>query len=73
MYSTYRLKANELDSKFIENLKTLFEDKEIEIAVYEVDETEYLLKSDANRRRLLEAIDNVKNEKNLIEVEMMKI
>ena len=73
MYSAYRLKANELDSKFIENLKTLFEDKEIEIAVYEVDETEYLLKSDANRRRLLEAIDNVKNEKNLIEVEMMKI
>ncbi|MBI5748228.1 MAG: hypothetical protein HZA00_03810 [Nitrospinae bacterium] len=73
MYSTYRLKANELDSKFIENLKTLFEDKEIEIAVYEVDETEYLLKSDANRRRLLEAIDNVKNEKNLIQVEMMKI
>ena len=54
-------------------MKTLFEDKEIEIAVYEVDETEYLLKSDANRRRLLEAIDNVKNEKNLIEVEMMKI
>ncbi|MBI3599139.1 MAG: hypothetical protein HY097_00645 [Nitrospinae bacterium] len=73
MYSTYRLKANELDSKFIENLKTLFEDKEIEIAVYEVDETEYLLKSDANKRRLLEAIENVKNEKNLIEVEMMKI
>lgn len=73
MYSTYRLKANELDSKFIENLKTLFEDKEIEIAVYEIDETEYLLKADANRRRLLEAIENVKNEKNLIEVEMMKI
>lgn len=73
MYSTYRLKANELDSKFIENLKTLFEDKEIEIAVYEVDETEYLLKSDTNRRRLLEAIENVNNEKNLVEVEMMKI
>lgn len=73
MYSTYRLKANELNSKFIENLKTLFEDKEIEIAVYEVDETEYLLKADANRRRLLEAIENVKNEKNLIEVEVMKI
>ena len=70
MYSIYRLKANELNNQFIEVLKTLFKDKEIEIAVYEVDETEYLTKSEANKKRLLEAVENVKNKKNLVEIKM---
>jgi len=70
VYSIYRLKANELNNQFIEVLKTLFKDKEIEIAVYEVDETEYLTKSEANKKRLLEAVENVKNKKNLVEIKM---
>ena len=37
MYTTYRLHADELDNDFIEALKTLFKDKEIEITVSEVD------------------------------------
>ena len=60
MYTTYRLNANELDEKFIQSLKVLFRDKDIEIMVSEVDETAYLLRSDANRERLLKAIENVK-------------
>ncbi len=40
----------------------------IEIIVYEINETEYLLKSDANRDRLMEAKANVENKTNLIEV-----
>ena len=70
MYSTYRLNSNELDSRFIEAVKELFKNKEIEIVVYETDETEYLLKSDANRKRLLEAIENVNRNINLVEVDM---
>jgi len=31
----------------------------------EVDETEYLLKPDANRERLLEAMENVRQTRNL--------
>ncbi len=70
MYSTYRLNSNELDSHFIEAVKKLFKDKEIEIVVYETDETEYLLKSEANRKRLLEAIENVNRNINLVEVNL---
>ncbi|MFN8493924.1 MAG: hypothetical protein U0350_40370 [Caldilineaceae bacterium] len=70
MYSVYHLNADELDNQFLEALKTLFKNKTIEIVVSEVDETEYLLKSPANRKRLLEAIENVNNGQNLIEVKM---
>ncbi len=70
MQATYRMNSNELDHRLIETLKNLFKDKEIEISVYEIDETEYLLKSQANRERLLEAIKNVNNKKNLVEVDM---
>lgn len=40
MYSVYRLKVNELDGRFLEALKALFHDKEIEVAVSEVQEDE---------------------------------
>jgi antitoxin YefM len=70
MHSTYRLNANELDDKFVESLKKMFKDKEIEIAVYEVDETEYLTRSENNKKRLFEALANVNNNKNLVEVQI---
>lgn len=68
MHTTYRLNVNELDEKFIQSLKTLFKDKEIEILVSEVDETAYLLRSKANRERLLRAIENIEKGENLVEV-----
>jgi antitoxin YefM len=67
MSTVYRLKASELNTDFLEEIKATFGDQEIEIIVSELDETEYLLKSEANRNRLLKAIDNVKNQQNLIE------
>lgn len=38
-----------------------------------VDETEYLLQSEANKNRLLQAIKNVENRQNLIEVNLDEI
>ncbi len=73
MHTTYRLHANELDSDFIEALKTLFKDKEIEIIVSEVDETAYLLQSEANKKRLLQAVQNIDNQQNLVEVSLDKL
>ena len=68
MYTTYRLHTDELDMQFLEALKALFEGKTIEIVVQEVDETAYLLGSEANKRRLLQAVEHVANGQNLIEV-----
>ena len=70
MQSSYRLKANELDEQFIAGLKATYKDKDIEIIVYEVDDTDYLLKSDANRDRLMQAKANVENQINLIQIDL---
>ncbi|MGL5509331.1 MAG: hypothetical protein ACRDB1_06905 [Microcoleaceae cyanobacterium] len=67
MSTVYRLKASELNTDFLEEIKATFGDQEIQIVVSELDETEYLLKSEVNRNRLLQAVDNVKNQQNLIE------
>lgn len=78
MYAIYKIKANELDSRFIRTLKAMFKNKEIEIAVCEVseieeDETAYLLKSPANRERLLKAIENVAHDRNLVTMNLDEI
>ena len=70
MSTVYRLKASELDANFLAKIKETFGEKEIEIVVSELDETEYLLKSEANKNRLLKAIDNIKKHQNLIEVNL---
>jgi len=70
MHTVYRLNASELDQRFINALKATFPDKEIEIVVYEVDETSYLTASVANRKRLIRAIENVKSGSNLIAVNL---
>lgn len=70
MHTTYRLNVNELDQTFLEGLRATFPNKNIEIVVYEVDETDYLLKSEANRSRLLRAKGNIEQDKNLVEVSL---
>ena len=74
MYATYRLRIDELDSRFLDALKEMFKDREIEITVCEAgseeDDTAYLLRSPANRDRLLKAIENVARQRNLVTVEL---
>lgn len=59
MYTIYKVRADELDENFLDALKAMFKNKAIEITVYERDETEYLLRSPANRERLLKAVRDV--------------
>jgi antitoxin YefM len=66
MDAIYRAKADELDQSFLEALKAMFKDKEIEILVYERDETSYLLRSPANRERLLRAIADIESSQNIV-------
>jgi antitoxin YefM len=73
MYMIYKMNAGELDSRFLKALKAMFKDKDIEIVVSEAaqseeDETAYLLRSPANRERLLKAIENVAHDRNLVTI-----
>ncbi len=68
MYTVYRLNANELNVEFVEALRALFHVKEIEIMVSEIDETAYLFQSEANKRRLLRAVQNINSQQNLVDV-----
>ncbi len=75
MYTTYKLKANDLNEDFLLSVKALFHDKIVEITICdsaesEEDETEYLLKSPANRQRLLDAIDNIERRQSIIDVSL---
>ncbi|MFA4851326.1 MAG: hypothetical protein WC599_02300 [Bacteroidales bacterium] len=68
METVFRLKASEIDNGFLSTLKTLFKKREIEITITDVinDETEFLLKDPKNKAHLLEAIEEVKHNKNLV-------
>jgi len=75
MYTTYRLKANELNDDFLKSVKALFHDKVVEIVICdtaeaEEDETQYLLKNSANRQRLLDAINNVEQHTGIVEINL---
>lgn len=73
MSTVYRLKASEIDRNFLEKIKNFFGDKEIEIIVSEINETDYLLKSKNNKIRLLKAVDNIKANENLVEVDLQDL
>ncbi|MEL6381644.1 MAG: hypothetical protein AAFQ89_04065, partial [Cyanobacteria bacterium J06626_18] len=62
----HQLNARELNQDFLEGLKATFRDQDIEILVYTVDETDYLLKSDANQERLLAAKSNIEEGKSRV-------
>jgi antitoxin YefM len=66
METIYQLNADDLNEDFLEGLKASFKHKEIEIVVYERDETAYLLRSPANRSRLLEAVTDIEQNRNLV-------
>ncbi|GHV94745.1 hypothetical protein AGMMS50293_10650 [Spirochaetia bacterium] len=58
MQATYRLRADEITNNFLMGLKNTYQGREIEITVQEVeDETAYLLKTETNRKNLLEALE----------------
>ncbi len=73
MQSVHRLKANELDDRFLESLKSQWGDREIEIVISEADETAYLMRNEANRQHLLKAVNDIEQRHNLVEVDLEAI
>ncbi len=71
MYSTYRLKADELSNDILNAIKNAFKHREIEITIQDIpDETDYLLGTTANKEHLLKAIDEIDNQENLVSVKI---
>ena len=66
METIYQLNADDLNEDFLEGLKASFKHKEIEIVVYERDETAYLLRSPANRDHLLKAVAEIEQNRNVV-------
>jgi len=75
MSTTYRLKTSDLNEKFLQSVKALYGESEVEIAIASYDdasedETAYLLKSEANKQHLLQALQNVEQGRNLVTVHL---
>jgi antitoxin YefM len=75
MYALYKLRADELDQTFLETLKAQFGEREIEVSVCEAgdveeDETAYLLRSPANRERLLKALSNLEQGRDFVALDL---
>ena len=62
MQTIYRVRPDELTLDFIQGLKATYRDREIEITVTDVvDDTEYLLSTEANRAHLLASIAQIES------------
>ena len=69
MNTIFQINSDDLDNRFIESIKTLFKNKKLIISITEdIDETAYLLQSEDNAKRLFEALEDVKRNKNLVSV-----
>lgn len=66
MQTIYQINADELDQSILDSIKALFKHKEIEIVISERDETAYLLRSPVNRERLLRAINDIEENRDII-------
>lgn len=66
MDTLLRANANELNSSLIDFIKATFKNKRIAVHIYEeeMDETDYLLSSETNKEKLLQAIEDVKSGRN---------
>ena len=74
MTTAYHIKASELSVDFINALSTLFGNKDLFITVEaEMDETEFLFASEANRKMLLTRLKDVQEGKNLVKVNLQDL
>lgn len=72
MYAEFHTTANSLNENFLKGLKAMFNNKPISIYIEEdLDETEYLLRSPANRKMLERSLKSAEKG-NLTEVNIDK-
>jgi hypothetical protein len=56
MQTTIQLNTSQLDNNFLDAIKKLFNNQQIEIKIRSFDETDYLLSDEANRNHLKESM-----------------
>ena len=62
MITTYRIHVNELTPDLVDSIKSAFKDKIVEITVSDIlDETDYLLANEANRKSLEKSIQQAES------------
>ena len=69
MTTTFEVHTDQLDERFLASVKAMFPRRTVTIAVRdeeEMDTTEYLLSTPANRERLLTAIADVEAGRNIV-------
>lgn len=67
MQTTYILNTEELDERIVSSIKAAFPHCQVTITIHdEPDPTQYLLSDPARRERLLRAIDDINQGRNLI-------
>lgn len=72
MYTEIHIKADELDESFLKSIRSMFKKKNISIIVEEeMDETEYLLASPANKKMLEKSLKSA-DAGNLTKVDIDK-
>lgn len=68
MDTLVRIKADELNKTFLDFIKQSFKGKRIAVHVYEddeMDETEYLLSTEANKKHLEKSIEEIAEGKGI--------
>ena len=70
MTTTIELRAEELDYQFFKGLKSMYKNRKIRLTIdSEMDETDYLLSTQANRNALEKSLEEArKGEKIVIEL-----
>lgn len=70
MTTTIKLRAEELDCQFFKGLKSMYKNRKIRLTIdSEMDETDYLLSTTANRNALEKSLEEArKGEKIVIEL-----
>jgi len=56
MQTTIQLNSSQLDNNFLDAIKKLFNNQQIEIKIRSFDETDYLWSDEANRNHLKESM-----------------
>ena len=75
MVSTFQINETELDNNFVKALKSMFKNRNLTLTIEadEIDTTEYLLSNVVNKERLLKAVENAKQRKNLVKIDLEQL